>query len=68
MASDPDLLRAAIEAAGLPARRFAVEVLDVDERTVRRWLADEREMPGPVRRICRAVVRRPRLAMELARE
>lgn len=65
--SDPELVQSAIDAAGLSARRFAVEVLDVDERTVRRWLGAERDVPGPVRQICRAVVRRPRLAAELAR-
>ena len=60
--SDPDLLRSAIEASGLAARRFAVEVLDVDERTVRRWLAGERELAGPVRVICRAIIADPSVA------
>lgn len=41
MASDNELLRAAIEASGLSARRFAREVLIRDERTVRRWLAGD---------------------------
>ena len=42
--SDADLLSAAIEASGLPARRFAVELLGVNERTVRRWLAGDSEI------------------------
>lgn len=56
MPSNPDLLRAAIEASGLSARRFAVDVLAVDERTVRRWLAGDRDMPGPAVQLCRLVV------------
>jgi ABC-type phosphate transport system auxiliary subunit len=43
-----DLLRAAIEASGLSARRFAVEVLKRDERTVRRWLAGDSPIPKAV--------------------
>lgn len=46
--ANADLLRAAIEASGLSARRFATEILIRDERTVRRWLAGE-EMPVVVR-------------------
>jgi hypothetical protein len=46
--SDADLLRRAIEASGLSARRFAREVLIRDERTVRRWLAGDSPMPEPV--------------------
>lgn len=53
---NPALLRAAIEASGLSARRFAVEVLAVDERTVRRWIAGDREMPGPAVQICRLIL------------
>lgn len=47
---DPrDTLRAAIEASGLSARRFAREILaGRDERTVRRWLSGEVEMPPGV--------------------
>lgn len=43
-----DVLRAAIDASGLSARRFAVELLVRDERTVRRWLTGE-PMPSVVR-------------------
>jgi Arc/MetJ family transcription regulator len=46
--TDADLLRAAIEASGLSARRFAVEVLIRDERTVRRWLAGDSPIPAVV--------------------
>jgi hypothetical protein len=42
------VLRAAIDASGLSARRFAVEILIRDERTVRRWLTGE-PMPSVVR-------------------
>lgn len=64
--NDPDLLSAAIAAAGLSARRFAIEVLDVDERNLRRWLEGERELQGTVRVVCVAIVARPALAAELA--
>lgn len=64
--NDPDLVRAATDAAGLSARRFAVEVLDVDERNMRRWEAGERELQGTVRVVCAAIVARPELAAELA--
>ena len=39
------LLGDRIEASGLSARRFAVEVLRRDERTIRRWLAGDSPMP-----------------------
>jgi hypothetical protein len=49
--SDPvALLRAAIAASGLSARRYATEVLTRDERTVRRWLAGESPVPQAVLR------------------
>jgi hypothetical protein len=60
-----DLLRVAIGASGLSARKFAA-LLQVDERTVRYWLADEREVPGPVIVIARAILRDPRIVHELA--
>lgn len=46
--SGVSLLRAAIEASGLSARRFASDVLLRDERTVRRWLAGDSPIPEPV--------------------
>ena len=54
MPNDASLLRAAIEASGLSARRFAVDVLLRDERTIRRWLQPPtqpgaRPMPALVR-------------------
>jgi hypothetical protein len=42
------LLRDAIKASGLSARRFAVQVLVRDERTVRRWLAGDSPIPRAV--------------------
>jgi len=53
--SDVALLAAAIAASGLSARRFAVEVLIRDERTVRRWLdASEGPSARPMPEIVRA--------------
>ena len=46
--SEAALLRDAIKASGLSARRFAREVLLRDERTVRRWLAGDSPIPEPV--------------------
>ena len=43
------LVRAALEASGLPATRFATLVVWRDARTVRRWLAGG-PMPALVRR------------------
>lgn len=60
-----DVLREAIPASGLSARQFA-QLLDVDERTVRRWLAGDREIPGPVRVICEAILRDPATVASLA--
>ena len=47
--TDPDLVRAAIDASGLSARRFAERIIGRDERTVRRWVAGATEIP-PVAR------------------
>ncbi len=43
--TDPELIAAAIEASGLSARRFAERVVSRDERTVRRWVAGDIDMP-----------------------
>lgn len=59
------LLRDAIAASGLSARSFAA-FLEVDERAVRYWLATERGVPGPVRVICKAILRDPRIMAGLA--
>lgn len=59
--NDIQLLERAIELSGLSSRRFAVEILDVDERTVRYWLKGEYPLPGSVRILCALiVVRGPR--------
>jgi hypothetical protein len=47
---DIDLLKRAIAKSGLSARRFAVEILTRDERTIRRWLDGDRPIPRVVRR------------------
>jgi DNA-binding transcriptional regulator YiaG len=62
-----DVLDVAIAASGLSARSFAA-LLQVDERTVRRWKAEEREIPGPVIVICAAIIRDPRIVAALAPE
>ncbi len=63
---DTELLAATIEASGLSARRFAVEVLDVNERTVRRWLAGDMPLHGTVRLVCRLILLRPDIATALS--
>lgn len=50
MSDDIELLKRAIAKSGLSARRFAVEVLTRDERTIRRWLDGDRPIPRVVRR------------------
>jgi len=53
--NDPDvkakikLLSRAIELSGLSVTRFAVEILIREDRTVRRWLAAEADIPPVVR-------------------
>ena len=47
--TDIELLRAAIDASGLSARRFAMDILVRDERTVRRWLVGYSPIPKVVR-------------------
>lgn len=47
--TDPDLIRAAITAGGLSSRQFAVAVLGRDERTIRRWVSGEIEIPAVAR-------------------
>lgn len=44
------LLREAIKRSGLSNRKFAEKVLVRDERTVRRWLAGDGEIPDAVAR------------------
>lgn len=42
------LLRCAITRSGLSARKYAVEVLTRNERTIRRWLAGDSDIPRAV--------------------
>lgn len=58
-------LRQAIAASGLSSRSFAM-LLEVDERTVRRWVNGDRTVPGPVLVIARAIIRDPALVASLA--
>jgi len=57
--TDAELVRAAITVSGLSARRFAVEVLIREERTIRRWLAGDSPIPKAVRTRCMAIVNPP---------
>lgn len=59
-----DILREAITATGLSDRAFA-RVLAVDERTVRRWIAVDREIPGPAVQLCRAIIAEPSIVLLL---
>lgn len=43
--ADPELIRAAVDASGLSARRFAERVLSRDERTVRYWSSGRTPIP-----------------------
>lgn len=61
------LLRRAIDATDFSDRAFARCVLDVDERTIRRWLAGERRVPGTVRIVSQAILNHPVIARAMAR-
>ena len=61
------VLRRAINATEFSDRAFARQVLNVNERTVRRWLASERAIPGTVIAVCQAIVDHPVIARALAR-
>jgi DNA-binding transcriptional regulator YiaG len=62
--TDRDLIYAAMESTGLSARALS-QVLDCDERTVRRWLEGSRAMPGPARQLCRVLVHDPSVMLAL---
>lgn len=64
MAANPDPLRAALTATGLSQLALA-EALGVDGRTVRRWLAGDSAVPGPVDRLCRLLAAEPSLVLQL---
>jgi hypothetical protein len=61
--SDRELVAAAIRASGLSARRFAVERLRVNERTIKRWLSGESTIRSKITR-----ARVQRLAREATRK
>lgn len=64
-----ELLNAAIEASGMSGRKFCRDVLDVDERTGRRWKAGEYldGFKSTPRILCAAIVKRPHLAKLFAK-
>ena len=55
--TDTELLSTAIKASGLSARRFAVEVLVRDPRTLFRWLSGSNPLPQAVRAHLEKLVR-----------
>lgn len=61
------VLRRAIDVTDFSDRAFARRVLNVDERTVRRWLASERRVPGAVIAISQAIIDHPVIARAMAR-
>lgn len=63
--TDSELVRGAVAMGALGRRGFAA-LLEVDESTVGRWIAGERTAPGPVRVICRAIIRDPAVVASLA--
>lgn len=65
--SGSQLAESAAAAAKMSARAFARKVLDVDERTFRRYLSGEIELLGSPRVICLAVIDRPSIARHLAK-
>ena len=52
----PDEFRAALAALGL-SQVAAAKALESDERSVRRWIAGDRKVPGPVRVALRCMAR-----------
>ncbi len=51
-----DLLRLAIDASGLSARKWAEDVAWRDERTIRRWLSGDSPIPQIVVAKLKAIV------------
>ena len=60
----PADLRAALAALELTQGGFA-RLVRVDARTVRRWVAGDREIPGPVIAIVEWLTERPAIRREL---
>jgi hypothetical protein len=65
--SHSSLLRRAIDASEFSDRAFARRVLNVDERTLRRWLASQRRVPGTVMAVSKAIVDHPVIARAMVR-
>lgn len=53
------LLRRALEALGWSQARFAEEILAVEPRTLRYWLAGQRPVAGSAVQLCRLVLDDP---------
>ena len=51
---DPDTIRATVEALGL-SQQHAARLIGVDPRNMRRWIAGDRAMPEPARRLLLAL-------------
>ena len=62
--SAPTILRAALDATGRSQVRLAVDVLGVNDRSLRQWLAGEPCWP-PITRLAWLLARHPELADEL---
>jgi DNA-binding transcriptional regulator YiaG len=65
--TDRQLLKAAVEAAGLSDRQFALTVIGVDPQTVSNWRRGVRTMEEPTRRLLRLLATHPELCNELAK-
>jgi hypothetical protein len=63
--TDSDLLSRAITVSRLGTHGFAMDILDVREERLRRWLSAERRLPMVVRALCIAIIRRPALVSEI---
>jgi len=59
--TDPDLLTTTISVSKLGTHDFAMDILDVSEERLTRWLSGERRLPAAIRALCIAIVRRPAL-------
>ena len=65
--TDPDLLTTTISVSKLGTHDFAMDILDVSEERLTRWLSGERRLPAAIRALCIAIVRRPALVPEILR-
>lgn len=59
------ILETAIEVSGFSNRAFTRHVLNVHERTGRRWNSGESPFEGTPLALCLAIIERPALAQEI---